>query len=222
MIVVFKRAKLLGVAETYMNSKNYTIETFFPTSIYTCDDVCVDILDDLETSANKVREEYGCHRNGALYVDSSHTTASFELKKIAPFDTLTKVIKEHVVNYATELGYDLTVNDLHMCNIWFNFSDQGDYNFPHAHAGCDFSGAFYVKANEENVLIVYDTLAMMGQYHDTHRDTFLGEQSVHYPLIPGRLMVWRSNTIHATPRQFLPGEKLVVSFNIGIKRNYDD
>jgi len=204
-----------------MNSNEYSIHQIFHQSIYICEGVCTDILEDLEIYSKKYQKEYGTSRNQVLYVDSAHTTISSKLKHLYPFNFLAEQIKIHVSNYANELGYRISADNIHIDNMWFNISNQGDFNFFHAHGDCHFAGVFYVKTNPENDIIFVHPQYHNAQIQDPVDYNHLSYSSMAYKCIPSYIMVWRNYMIHSTPRQMEEGEKIVISFNTSIKKNYD-
>ena len=197
------------------------IEVFFPQSVYISENVCSDILPELEDACKKIQEEYGTFRNGCLYVDSCHKTASSILKYQYPFTTIAENIKTHVTNYANILGYNVTTDHIHIDNMWFNISNQGDFNFPHAHGDCHFAGAFYVKTTEENEIVFVNPQYHNGQILHPEISNELSDETMTFKCEVGNMMVWRNYLIHYTQRQRYGGEKIVISFNTRIKRPYD-
>ena len=197
------------------------IEYFFPQSIYVTENVCTDILPELEDACKKVQIEYGTNRNGCLYVDSCHITASTILKHQYPFTIVAENIKIHVANYAKSLGYAITADDIHIDNMWFNVSNQGDFNFPHAHGDCHFSGAFYIKTTEENEIVFVHPNYHNGQIPNPDNSNESSHETMAFKCEVGNMMVWRNYLIHYTHRQRYDGEKIVISFNTRIKRPYD-
>lgn len=199
----------------------YHIEQIFPDTIYVTKDVCNYLLPSLEKSAKKIAEEKGTLKSPSLWVNSTHRTASFEIKKIHPFDILSNYIKYHTFNYLREMGY-VNYNKLHIINMWFNISDEGDFNFPHSHPGSFLSGVFYIKAPPKTTIQFYDTKRMIGNMLPADNMNYLSYDMLSYQCITGSMMIWNSNFVHGNPRQMTPGEKIAVSFNIDVDKKYDD
>jgi uncharacterized protein (TIGR02466 family) len=202
--------------------KSYEIHPIFPQSIYYAPNVCSELLETLEIECKNTQKESGTRRSPTLFVDSCCWTA--DLKERYPFYTLSDQIKHHVANYANELGYSVTADNIHIDNMWFNISNEGDFNFPHAHGDCHFSGAFYVKTTPENSIIFYHPQYLNAQIPPPVEENtnHLSYSQVEYRCIESSLMVWRNYMVHSTPRQMGEGEKIVISFNTVIKRNYNE
>lgn len=202
--------------------KNYEIHPIFPQSIYYAPNVCSDILKDIEEESKRIQTKSGTQRSSTLFVDSCCWTA--DLKNIHPFSILASNIKQHVANYANELGYNIVSDSIHIDNMWFNISNEGDFNFPHAHGDCHFSGAFYVKTTPENSIIFYHPQYLNAQIPppDPKKINPLSYPQIEYRCIESSLMIWRNYMVHSNPRQMEHGEKIVISFNTVIKRNYNE
>lgn len=185
------------------------IETWFPKTIFVRDNVCTDKLKLLEKI---IKNHNHTKRTGSFNVDSSHLTNRM-LQKEKGFDNLSKSIMENVGIYLKNLGYcEDYIKECFIGNMWYNVSNKGDYLFPHSHPGCVVAGAFYIKTVEENKIIFYDSVNP--NFEPPKYDNPLNWSTAQYSCIPGRLLIFRSDLIHATPCQLEDGEKIVVSFNI--------
>lgn len=190
------------------------IETWFPKSIYIREDFSLDLLADIETTIKERKIE--TIRDQELFVDSTHRTDRELHKELDCFKTLSNRIEDEIRQFMYSLGYAPNVADLaFIAGMWYNTSNKGDFVFPHNHAGSVISGAFYVKAAEENKIIFYDNLNDLQQPVDYPNE--LSFATVNYQCVPGRLLLWRSNLVHGTPVQLQPGEKIVISFNALIR-----
>jgi len=197
------------------------IDCWFPTPIYVAEKICEDIIPVLEKEI-KVLQSSGTTRNPMLYVDTLWSSpASRTIKHQYPFNILASEILDNAVVFANELGYKVSKDDLHIDNMWANISNEGDFNFPHSHGDCYFSGAFYVKTIPENEIYFYHPEFLTGAISFPDEFKPLSFEHVKYPCVESTLMMWRSNLIHSTPRQMVSGEKIVISYNISIKKEYN-
>ena len=59
---------------------------------------------------------------------------------------LNKILEPYMVIFrqAHEQWYARSVSNLKVNNAWVNYMKPGDYNPPHTHTGCDFSGVLFV------------------------------------------------------------------------------
>ena len=190
---------------------DYTIEAWFPTSIYVSDNVCDHLLEDLETKSKEIHQKYPTSRDGYLNVDSSHLSTLF-LYREYPFDELKEYILIHAHQFLDKLGVHYV--KLTPRNMWVNISDKGDYNFPHSHSGFTISGAFYIKANPGNKIIFYNDAYISKNMLAPSTISPLSQGTCNYECKTGRLLLFPSNLMHGNPIQDFEGEKIVVSFNL--------
>ena len=193
---------------------NYVIETWFPTTIFVEDSLLLDNLFEIESSVKNIKREYGVIRGSIQSVDSSHKTYD-QLHTLPQFQLLCNTIIDRARIYAKELGYVERYSKLQFDNMWFNISNEGDYLFPHTHSDSVISGAFYIKApNTAKIKIFSDCKKMITPPEDTSNP--LSFEYASYDCIPGRLLLFKSDTLHGTEKQPV-GEKIVVSFNCNFR-----
>jgi len=191
-----------------MSNQPPRIETWFPKTVYIRDEVCLDLLPELEKKCKELETE----RTKAFQVNSSHLTNRL-LQKEEVFSELSSVIMENFAFYMDRLGYcDNYISECFIGNMWTNISNKGDFLFPHSHPGCIMSGAYYVKTIEENSITFYDEINP--PFEPPKYNNPLNWSTTNYPCIPARLLMFRSNLIHGTIRQEEEGEKIVISYNI--------
>lgn len=193
---------------------NYVIETWFPTTIFVEDNVLLDSLYYLESSVRSLKQEHGVLRGTIQAVESSHKTFD-QLHTLEEFHLLSETILNRAKIYAKALGYTHRCNNLKIDNMWFNISTENDYLFPHTHSDSVISGAFYVKApNTAKIKIFSDCKKMITPPEDTSNP--LSFEYASYDCIPGRLLLFKSDTLHGTEKQPV-GEKIVISFNCNFR-----
>ena len=186
----------------------YTIETWFPKIIYYQDNFSLDLISKLE---NTIKKENNVKRTDTLYVDSTHKTNN-TLHKKETYDDLSNRIQEEIKNFLAEYGYSKEYcESVYINNMWYNVSNQGDFNFPHNHAGSIVSGVFYVKANNGNKIRFYNDLNKTITVPDTLNQ--YSYDTVDYDCVTGRLILFFSDFVHGNPRQDFEGEKIAISFN---------
>jgi uncharacterized protein (TIGR02466 family) len=186
------------------------IETWFPKSIYIIDNVCMDQLNKFESEIknNKIQTK----RTQTLNVDSTHQ-CDRELHKKLEFLELIKSIEHHSRLFLQHFGYhEQYAKSCTIANMWYNISSKGDFLFPHTHPGSILSGVFYVKSSKNNKIIFYND--DNNTYEPPSTITNLSMSTCEYSCVPGRLLLFRSNFIHGTPKQLDKGEKIAISFNI--------
>lgn len=186
------------------------IETWFPKSIYIVDNVCVNLLKNLKAQIQN--NDIQTKRSQTLNVDSTHLVNNL-LHKTEVFCDLKNSIEYHARLFLEYMGYNSEyVSKCDVVNMWYNISNKNDFLFPHTHPGSILAGAYYVESIEENNIIFYDD--MTSSYEPPTNITNLSMTTCNYPCVPGRLLLFRSNLLHGTPKQINEGQKIVISFNI--------
>jgi uncharacterized protein (TIGR02466 family) len=183
--------------------------TLFPKVVYCRNEFCIDQIDHLYSSIDNLNAP--TVKDTKLSVNSSHQTVN-QLHSKEEFSLFASQVMTACKEFASLLGYTQGQTDrLKFLQMWFNKSDKGDYNFPHIHNGCVFSGAYYVKTVPENVILFQDLADNIIEPNDPNP---LSYRSRWVNCVPGLLLLFKSDTIHSTPRQETEGEKVVISFNI--------
>lgn len=191
-----------------MSTQPPRIETWFPKTVYIRDDVCSDLLPELEKKCKEIETV----KTESFQVESTHLTNRY-LHKEECFSELSSVIMDNFKFYMDRLGYcEDYISECFIGNMWCNTSNQGGFLFPHSHPGCIMTGAFYVKTIDENQIVFYDSINP--PFEPPKYDNPLNWSTTKYNCDPARLLMFRSNMIHGTPRQENEGEKIVISFNI--------
>lgn len=191
------------------NSIDPRIETWFPKLIYLIDDVCTDSLSKYKTEIKKNKIQ--TKRTQILNVDSTHINFR-KLHTIEIFSNLVNQIEKNFEIFLKYIGYSEDyIKNCHVVDMWYNISNKGDFLFPHSHPGSILAGAFYVTATKNNKIIFYDN---HNNYEPPENITNLSMSTCEYQCVPGRLLLFRSDFVHATPKQEEVGEKIVISFNI--------
>ena len=188
------------------------IETWFPTSIYIANNLLLDKLPIYEKRIKEIVKDKNIHKTTFLNVNSSWGTEDVNLARDVVFIDLLKEIQGHVYEFANALGYDESfLKTLKFDQAWANISNENDYLYPHTHAASVFSGAFYIKTYEDSKIYFHNKIDSMIPI--PKNDNILNLKNCKYDCLPGRLLLFKSDLLHSTPRQ-THGEKIVISFNV--------
>jgi uncharacterized protein (TIGR02466 family) len=188
--------------------KNFTIDKWFPKSIYHVDNIHIDKLKLYTKEIKKIKK---IRKTFLIDVMSSHLLENIHTKEV--FKDLFKLFLSHCKNYARHLGYSTeTCSKLNIASSWFNISKKGDSLLKHIHPMSMFSGAFYLKSSKTDFITFYNNDDMM-QAPEKFND--LSYEYCNYQCEPGKLILFKSNTNHSTNKQ-IGREKIVISFNIGV------
>jgi len=73
------------------------------------------------------------------------------------FDTQLQPLQEHILSETIKFSstYNFSRNNFYIKNMWININGYKDYNIPHSHPACQFSGVYYVDAPENAGNIIF-------------------------------------------------------------------
>jgi uncharacterized protein (TIGR02466 family) len=192
------------------------LKTLFPKTLYILDNALMSELQLYEDKIKEVFKKTPATRNGMLAVDSTYHIDD-QLHHDNNFKNLVDQINFNSRNYMLELGFSATYADLiEIDSMWANISYPGDFLFPHVHPNSFISGAFYVKAPAGSKINFFKNINNTRLVADCVSDINLDMYGC--DCIPGRLVLFESDFLHATPKQE-NDEKIVISFNLSLKKN---
>ena len=182
------------------------IITAFPTPILIKDGYDKNKLNEYEKhlKQNNLKTE----RNNYMNVDSSWT--EYNLINDSFFNDFKEFLISNIKFFAKQLGF-VKFNTIEILNMWHNVSKPGDSLFPHIHKGSLISGAFYVKG-DGNEITFHNKELFSDLFPSTEIENKLHYDYCKFECKTGRLLLFKSNTLHSTESQETD-EKIVISFN---------
>lgn len=186
-----------------------TLEAWFPKVVCRVDDLDIDHLVENERNIRSWIAAASTRRDDFLQVDSTFKTNP-AMHTDAHFLRLSALLLSEAEEFGRKIGYQRP--GLRILHMWANVSREGDFMFPHNHKGSLISGAYYIKAPENSGLTFYDDLHAFFPTPQRLEPENLGACT--YSCVAGRLLLFKSDLVHGTGKQ-PPGEKIVVSFNVG-------
>jgi uncharacterized protein (TIGR02466 family) len=190
-----------------MSSGYGNVQPWFPKLIYFKDNLHEDKL---TSWADSIRNELTTITNPytpELFVKSNHGNSN--MIDNDDFKPLWDTILDHTQWFLGSMGY-LNLK-LQLTDAWANISYKDDYLFPHRHSGSLISGAFYLKSAPSDTIVFMDDDSMLIR---PNHPTDLTWDKITYECLPGRLLLFKSDTLHGVTRQKSEEEKIVISFNI--------
>lgn len=190
------------------------IKSLFPKHVYCRDNVCSDHVDAFKEKLVEIKQTNTFNKDKFLNIESSYKL-SYNIKDDELFRPLLDEVKESVFNFAQFIGYSLERSFmLELTEVWFNFSDEHDYNWPHIHPGAIISGAYYVENEvDSNNLTFFDNPSSIEYPVETETHHWWGADRYNIEVKKGRLLLFRSDFMHGTTPQIGKGQKITVSFN---------
>jgi uncharacterized protein (TIGR02466 family) len=199
------------------------IDNWFPTTVAYSDLNCIENIAEYQQIAEKIITEvehdphpFGESKLGTTFWHPIHG----HLDKDDRFEKITNHIKKQSLEFLKVLGYgELPIEKLKFLNMWINFIGPNDYHALHIHNSIGqalISGVYYIDAPQSA------QLSFGSPYRDTHIpvkpmfDTYENYSKVSYDCVPGRIVMFRSNTYHGYDAHGSDHLKLSMPFNIAI------
>jgi len=110
-----------------------------------------------------------------------------------------------------KFGLDLKITDM-----WVNINNNGDYNLPHCHSNCNFSGCYYVKVPEDSGNMVF---LEPYKWHNRNNSKMVEPDSTNFLehsviLEEGMLHIFRGFLPHKVNENLSKNERVSIAFNI--------
>jgi uncharacterized protein (TIGR02466 family) len=201
----------------------------FPTCIFIKDNI---LLNDLDIYKKQLLDFFVKNKSDTSFNGSRLTNNSFYNKnsfyadennifKNILYTNLINEIYNNCVYFCSKLGFsEKQIQNYGLQNIWANLIKKNDYHNFHTHANSGsalISGVFYVTAPETAVLkfkSLYSN-SYTPQYPDNPNELSFGEYG--YNCIPGRMILFRSYTLHGYDNHLSDDDKISIAFNFGNK-----
>ena len=189
------------------------IKELFPKPVYIVNNLFLDKLINIESVLKKRALAQGVTRSLTNNVDTTHQTVD-DLFNDQELLFLSTTILDHAVTFMQSMNYDKEyLDNSKFHKMWCNFSYNNDFIFPHVHGHCLIAGVFYVKAPLDSYLHFFDNpSSIKWPMKEYNKFTF---EDYKFPCIPGSLYLFKNDMLHGNYAQPI-GEKIAISFNIGI------
>lgn len=194
----------------------------FPTCIFLKDNI---LLNELNIFKENILNYFKINKTNKSFEDSILTNNSFFTKNNIfennIFDSLKKEIYNNCIYFCKQLGFsDEQIFNYDIQNIWANLIKKHDCHAFHTHATSGsalISGVFYVDAPENATLNFKNlyTNYYTPQFPDCPNDLTFNEYK--YNCFPGRMILFKSNTLHGYNCHLNEKDKISIAFNFGIK-----
>jgi len=196
------------------------INLIFPTSVFIKDNI---LLSELELYKKNILNYFETNKSEKSFFESSLSNNSyFNANKIFRdeiFKNLMHEIYNNCVYFSKQLGFsDKQIANFGIQNIWANLIKKYDYHFFHTHARSGkalLSGVFYVDAPETAILKFQNLY--QNYYTPEHPENLnvLSFSEFNYICCPGRMILFKSNTLHGYKPHLNDKDKISIAFNFG-------
>jgi uncharacterized protein (TIGR02466 family) len=201
------------------------VQPWFPTPIY------VDHLEgriqeqvnqELMTMFQAQRE--GMSRRTTQYEANTHqlTDPNFNCNVLAEYQChhFLSALNQAVRSYVATVGAtDQWIEDFSVVNSWCTLTQRGEYAVLHDHVNTDIAGVYYLQTTGDDGDFYFKTPneTLSHSYAFQHIPT---AQAIR-PQV-GQLMLWPGFMWHGTHINQTPSERISISFNIQVKRWWQD
>jgi len=203
------------------------IHLIFPTPIFIKDDI---LLNELELYKSNILNFFEKNKSTRSFSESKLTNNTFynsnNIFNDIAFKNLIIEINNNCVNYCKGLGFsDKQIVNFGIQHIWVNLIKKYDYHFFHSHAtsgNASISGVFYVDA-PANAILKFKNL-YQDYYSPQHPENLneLNFTTFNYNCLPGRMILFRSHTLHGYEAHLNDKDKISIAFNFGFKNLGDN
>ena len=140
-----------------------------------------------------------------------------------------KLMNEIIITFNDEVlpfnGLNPHTAKVSIGNSWANINDKGAWNMPHSHAGCWYSGVFYIKADgdEGDLVMIDNSEKVLSEFPPSQRTN----NNWKFTPTSGELVLFPSGATHMVEPNQTDKERYSISFNINMhytesNANYGD
>ena len=143
-----------------------------------------------------------------------NTSGKINLYKQKEFKTLLKWIDDRVLDYCKDLNILGTLSNK---NAWFNIYRKGDSQEFHNHPSSSLSVIYYVDGDSKSANTVFTDFDMVNLKCSEYNED--NSMSWKIPFEKGKLIIFKSNTLHAVEKHTTINERITLAINYNIILN---
>ena len=206
-----------------MQTKQPTIKTWFPTSIYSKNLETINYNHHLATKALDLKEKLtGSVNDWRCPTFSTINQYDWSIDKDPIINDLIETCRHEVHEFGKTLGVTKEITDLKCNDFWFNIAQPGEYQEYHQHTNTHFSLSYYVKAPQNCGNIVFKSLESMFDMnalpiHDNNINELSYKTCSYTPQESG-LVVFRSHIPHMVERNLSNESRIGITMNFSYTR----
>ena len=146
--------------------------------------------------------------------ETYNTSTTYSLTYEPLFLNLNKWVYDQIAEYCNYMGYEV---ELLCSGVWFNIYNKGDYQEYHRHAK-DCISAIYVLSGNKKAAKTYFRSPILETAQEpkikiNDKNAFMA----HYEALPGKLLIFRSNTEHAVEKHLIVNKRITLAYNFRLK-----
>tara|TARA_R100000541_G_scaffold47693_1_gene54720 strand:- start:817 stop:1398 length:582 start_codon:yes stop_codon:yes gene_type:complete len=146
--------------------------------------------------------------------ETYNTSTTYNLTFEPLFQDLNKWVYSQVIKYCQHMNY---VVELTCSGVWFNVYEKNDYQEYHRHAKDCISAIYILKGNKKAAKTYFRSpileTAQEPKIKINNFNTFIQK----YEALPGRLLMFKSNTEHAVEKHLDNNQRITLAYNFRLK-----
>jgi len=193
---------------------NWSIQDLYPTPVYCAS---VENFYDIQNEIKGVIEESNFDYFsgfGKTHKLSDHFNSNNNYL-MGDLPLFTKELNTHIQRYCKQLKYN--TDEYQFVNSWITLFEKGDYAHIHNHGDVDFSGVYYYQKESDTQDFFFESPVEGAKISAA----YYGGR-IYPPTKTGDLMLFPGWLNHGVDRIKIDGERYSISFNIELKKFYND
>jgi len=143
-----------------------------------------------------------------------NTSTTYDLTFEPLFHDLNIWVYGKVIEYCKHMNY---VVELTCSGVWFNVYEKGDYQEYHRHAKDCISAIYILKGNKKAAKTYFKSPIVETAQEPELKINDLNALKANYEALPGRLIMFRSNSEHAVEKHLLDEQRITLAYNFRLK-----
>jgi len=143
-----------------------------------------------------------------------NTSTTYDLTFEPLFHDLNIWVYGKVIEYCKHMNY---VVELTCSGVWFNVYEKGDYQEYHRHAKDCISAIYILKGNKKAAKTYFKSPIIETAQEPELKINDLNALKANYEALPGRLIMFRSNSEHAVEKHLLDEQRITLAYNFRLK-----
>jgi|TARA_R100001463_G_scaffold125000_1_gene182255 uncharacterized protein (TIGR02466 family) len=194
----------------YLGVINMEIHNLFPTPIYTSNinrKFTEKELIFVKNQKKNTRENVGSN----LITTNKNILDEIEFKEIKIF------LEKSCQDYLDKIICPLNDVKLYITESWLNYTEENQYHHEHTHPNSIISGVLYIDSDKDNDKIKF--IVSQNSYSCIHPDidkdkfNIWNSSSWWFPVETGKLIMFRSSTIHKVENKKGSNTRISLAFN---------
>ena len=196
-----------------MNTKNLTLQTYFPTLIGVITNPDHQTLENkLTKKCLKLRKKIKSGGENWISNETYNTLGTYHLSEDPDFSNINDFVTNQVIHYCKAQSIDLNCLDTDPL-AWLSLYKKNNYQEWHAHTPAMISAAYYLRCNDSSAKIYFknpvDTMLppKVLSYNN------LNFEQVEFQPKPGMLLIFKSHLYHCVAQQQNNDIRICLSYN---------